>query len=242
MRIELRIARSGGPAGRPGRPAQAERRVRPSARARRAEGRIDLFRLDVPANDSVLSALVRVYECLDSTLAFRYACGKIKCGECGVVVNGTPCLACRKLVEPLLVVESLPGLPLVRDLVVDRTAVLRDLLEHTRVLAEGAGGPDAPRPAVPASAPQPSPTWSANDIALASDCCECLLCQSACPVWRRRPDAFPGPLGLLWLAQAGGPQATQQVLPLCTGCGRCIEVCPSDKGFLRMIIPVQTMG
>ena len=170
MRIELRIARSGGPAGRPGRPAQAERRVRPSARARRAEGRIDLFRLDVPANDSVLSALVRVYECLDSTLAFRYACGKIKCGECGVVVNGTPCLACRKLVEPLLVVESLPGLPLVRDLVVDRTAVLRDLLEHTSALAERAGGPDAAgcrprrrdRPRHGAPTTSPSPPIAAN--------------------------------------------------------------------------------
>lgn len=197
MRVELRI-----------------RRWDPSAPQTE---RVDHFTLHMPAGDSVLSALVRVYEEHDPTLAFRYACGMMKCGECGVVVNGTPCLACERLLEPDVLVEPLPGLPLLRDLAVDRNAVLARLREQV--------GEEDAADETPDTAPGDlQAAQRVEDHIRVTECCECLLCMAVCPVWHKRPDEFPGPLGLLWLAQGS---AVTGAAELCTGCGRCQAVCPA---------------
>ena len=79
--------------------------------------------LNVPAGMTVLEALLRIQAEQDGTLVFRYACRGAVCGSCALVINGHIDLACRSQVRGLgsdtIVVEPLPNLPVLKDLVVD---------------------------------------------------------------------------------------------------------------------------
>jgi succinate dehydrogenase / fumarate reductase iron-sulfur subunit len=191
--------------------------------------RYDVFKSDLPQGETVLSALVKIYEEFDPTLSFRFACGKIKCGECAVMVNKTPCLACDRLVESEMVIEPLPNLPIIKDLVIDRNKALKTAFEIAPSLA------DLKKPAA-----------SAEDLQVIDEyirftgCYECLICQSTFPVLKKQPGKFPGPLGLLWLMQrkltAGEANNIEEIVRLCTACGRCWKACPSEKKFLEPAI------
>jgi succinate dehydrogenase / fumarate reductase iron-sulfur subunit len=107
--------------------------------------RYDTFEIEPPPGMTVLSALFRIQEDLDDSLAFRYACRGAVCGNCAMLINKVPRLACRTRIEPLLkgegkikmspfpgtketvswdpeneiLVEPLPSLPKIKDLIVD---------------------------------------------------------------------------------------------------------------------------
>jgi len=72
----------------------------------------------------LLDALIQLKE-KDPTLAFRRSCREGVCGSDGVNMNGKNGLACITPVSTLrkgnskIVIRPLPGLPVVRDLVVD---------------------------------------------------------------------------------------------------------------------------
>ena len=71
----------------------------------------------------VLGAL-KVLKIQDETLSFRSSCGEGVCGSDGMNINGKNGLAC---VTPLaslkspVVLRPLPGMPVIRDLIVDLT-------------------------------------------------------------------------------------------------------------------------
>ena len=72
----------------------------------------------------VLDALIALKE-TDPTLSFRRSCREGVCGSDGMNMNGKNGLACITPLSALgkgkIVVRPLPGLPVVRDLVVDMT-------------------------------------------------------------------------------------------------------------------------
>lgn len=72
---------------------------------------------------TILDALLKIQEEQDPTLVFRYSCRGAVCGSCGMVINGHPNLACRvqlcHLPSPGILVEPLPNLPIIKDLIVD---------------------------------------------------------------------------------------------------------------------------
>ena len=94
---------------------------------------VELFRFD-PEVDSepkyskfrvpykghtVLNALSYIYENLDSTFAFRWACSKGFCRCCVVSVNGKPVLACMEPASRYMRIEPHPKFKMIKDLVVD---------------------------------------------------------------------------------------------------------------------------
>jgi succinate dehydrogenase / fumarate reductase iron-sulfur subunit len=74
-----------------------------------------------PHDRMLLDALVRV-KAVDDTLAFRRSCREGVCGSDAMNINGRNGLACvtnlKTLSEPV-VLKPLPGLPVIRDLIVD---------------------------------------------------------------------------------------------------------------------------
>ena len=76
-----------------------------------------------PSDRMLLDALVRI-KVSDDTLALRRSCREGVCGSDAMNINGKNGLACiTKLVdlkEPV-VIRPLPGLPIIRDLIVDMT-------------------------------------------------------------------------------------------------------------------------
>jgi len=104
----------------------------------------DRFEIPVSKGMSVLDALFYIQDHYDSMLAFRYACRGAICGSCGIIIDKVPLLACRTQVstvktakkpinlpefrfgdhpdwnqETEILIEPLPNMTILKDLVVD---------------------------------------------------------------------------------------------------------------------------
>lgn len=77
-----------------------------------------------PTDKMLLDALMRIKSDEDDSLSFRRSCREGVCGSDAMNINGKNGLACitnlNELKEPI-VLRPLPGLPVVRDLIVDMT-------------------------------------------------------------------------------------------------------------------------
>src|SRR5690606_34289577 len=78
--------------------------------------------LDVDPNERVLDGLHMIKWARSGSLAFRRSCAHGICGSDAMLINGQNRLACKVLVKDLgdrITVEPLPGLPVLKDLIVD---------------------------------------------------------------------------------------------------------------------------
>lgn len=77
-----------------------------------------------PTDKMLLDALQRIKSDVDDSLALRRSCREGVCGSDAMNINGKNGLACttnlNELSEPI-VLKPLPGLPVIRDLIVDMT-------------------------------------------------------------------------------------------------------------------------
>ncbi len=192
----------------------------------------------VPAEGraTVLQSLLYIYENLDSTLAFEYSCRYAKCGLCGVEVNGRPGLACTAFLNnDQTLVGPLANLPVIRDLVVDRSPLDR-LLKDQKIFFSGT---------VPDESPGTDQCGAGDCFPLLEvpeglkkllSCVECFSCHAACPNLDYSDPAlnrFAGPLVFLKLAQLHldprdqknrKSQARRLGIEQCATCRRCY--CP----------------
>jgi succinate dehydrogenase/fumarate reductase iron-sulfur protein len=203
-------------------------------------GRYNTYVLDVDPSETVLGILVKIHHDFDACLAFRFACGVVKCGECAVEVNQSPYLACEKVVAEEMKIRPLAGLPLIKDLVIDRRAVLGQILKLMPglfAIKEGAGLRGL------------NPTDGDKFVRM-TKCFECLICQSVCPVRADMNEKFVGPLGLLWLGQmsldpAKRPFIKSEIdvaLEMCVRCGLCSEACPCSEDIIGLAIDTLEKG
>jgi succinate dehydrogenase / fumarate reductase iron-sulfur subunit len=86
------------------------------------------FTIETTPETTVLSALEDIKANQDGSLTFRRSCRHAICGSCAMMVNRRNTLICSKpLAETLdkngkVTIEPLPYLPVIRDLVVDRSS------------------------------------------------------------------------------------------------------------------------
>src|SRR5581483_7263402 len=99
----------------------------------------------------VLDALNWIAENAATDLAFRWFCGSKMCGTCALRMNGREVLACWEAVEPVMVIEPLRNLPVVRDLVVDRAPYERKVAQLEPWLERATPYPQFPEPLTHAS-------------------------------------------------------------------------------------------
>lgn len=126
---------------------------------------------------TALEVLLHAQEADHPDLAFRYGCRNERCGLCTVEINGRPRLACRDRVRDGDRIEALSTLPVLRDLVNDRTSVDRRLTGRLPALP-------------PSSAPSSTmtPTWRHLE-----KCIQCFACLDGCPLHANgagNPEAF----------------------------------------------------
>lgn len=198
------------------------------------QGNYSTYNLEVEPTETVLGILVKINHEMDAGLAFRFACGVVKCGECALEVNGSSCLACEKAVDAEMRIRPLPDLPVVKDLVIDRRLVfdrvLKQLPQLSRmkesVTLRGLGAD------------------STEKFVRMTKCFECLMCQSTCPLHPSVEEGFIGPLGLLWLGQMSldpskRPFIENEInasLETCLRCGACSGVCPCSEDIIGLAI------
>ncbi|MBO4861962.1 MAG: 4Fe-4S dicluster domain-containing protein [Firmicutes bacterium] len=203
-----------------------------------AKGKYVTYNMDVPDTDMVLDILEKIYHEYDPSLSYRYACGIARCGECAMVINDVPCLACEKQIEPEMTIRPL-DLPLIKDTVINR----RQVFDHIREILPKPGDVDDIYDSFEEMDEEVAHRKIENNIRLTT-CFECMICQSMCPRYRSDDKGFPGPLGLLFLTQmnenpAQRPLAEKDLEMMaasCVACGKCARFCPAEKKPLHLAL------
>lgn len=77
------------------------------------------FQVPFHQEDTVLDALVYIYENLDGSIGFRYSCKQRLCMGCRAKVNGKSVLTCKAQMLREVTIEPLDTYEVIRDLTVD---------------------------------------------------------------------------------------------------------------------------
>jgi succinate dehydrogenase / fumarate reductase iron-sulfur subunit len=200
------------------------------------------YLLEVPEGMTVLEALLRIQAEQDGSLAFRYACRGAVCGSCAMLINGRVELACRTQVRSLgsekIIVQPLPHLPVLKDLVVDMEPFFRRNLAVAPWLQPAGPDPEGERLVDPVQWAEAEPY---------TNCILCASCYGVCPV-TERDEGYLGPAALAknyrFLADVRDGAEEQRLSQVdgkqgvwgCDMVWSCVEVCPKN------VPPTQGIG
>ena len=185
----------------------------------------------------------------DVSVAFRRSCREGVCGSDGMNINGMNRLACVTPVSEVvkkgkLVLRPLPGLPVIRDLVVDMSIFYQQYEKIQPYLIN-----DNPEPAIE-RLQSPEDREKLDGL---YECILCACCSTACPSFWWNPDKFVGPAGLLqayrFLADSRDTATAERLDNLddpfsvfrCRGIMNCVSVCPKGLNPTRAIGHIRTM-
>ena len=179
----------------------------------------------------LLEALLELKQ-QDESLSFRRSCQEGVCGSDAMNINGRNGLACitplSELKEPVCL-RPMPGLPVIRDLIVDMTQFYQQYRNVKPYLIVHDPEPEVER--------QQSPQERDRLDGL-YECILCGCCSTSCPSFWWNPDKFLGPAALLqaWRFLADSrDQAEDERLETLEGPYRlfrchtimnCVDVCP----------------
>jgi succinate dehydrogenase / fumarate reductase iron-sulfur subunit len=197
---------------------------------------ISLERSDV----MLLDALLRI-KAQDDSLSLRRSCREGVCGSDAMNINGKNGLACITRIADLrepIELRPLPGLPVIRDLVVDMSQFFKQYHSVQPYLVNEDPPPERERLQSPEERDELNGLW---------ECILCACCSTACPSFWWNPDKFVGPAGLLqayrFLADSRD-QATNERLDnledpyrlfRCHSIMNCVDVCPKSLNPTRAI-------
>jgi len=189
----------------------------------------------------LLDVLVRIKSDLDDSLSFRRSCREGVCGSDAMNINGKNGLACvtniNELTQPV-VLRPLPGLPVVRDLVVDMTLFWKQYHSIKPYLINDTTPPERERLQSPAEREKLDGLY---------ECILCACCSTACPTYWWNPDKFVGPAGLLqayrFMADSRDTALAERLdnvddayrLFRCRTIMNCADVCPKGLNPARAI-------
>jgi len=212
--------------------------------------RMQDYQVDIPpGKDMMVLDVLQMVKDVDPTVTYRRSCREGVCGSDGLNINGRNGLAC---ITPLssivkndkLVVRPLPGLPVIRDLVVDMTVFYKQY-ERIKPYLQN----DNPPPAIERLQ---SPEERAKLDGL-YECILCACCSTNCPSFWWNPDKFVGPAGLLqayrFLADSRDTHTEERLAELedpfsvfrCRGIMNCVAVCPKGLNPTKAIGHIRDM-
>jgi succinate dehydrogenase / fumarate reductase, iron-sulfur subunit len=151
---------------------------------------------DVPVAPGmvVLDALHYIRENLDPTLVWRYSCRMGVCGSCGMLINGSPTLACNTQImdvsETEITVGPLPNFRVMKDLVPE----LSVMFEKHRSVSPFILRKNLEEQDDPAGEFYQTPEDLEGFLQL-TYCIKCGCCMAACPTLATDPD-YLGPMPL----------------------------------------------
>ena len=211
----------------------------------------DLYKIESRRGITVLDALFQIQDRMDASLSFRYSCRGAVCGSCAMLINGEPRLACRTQLESVrdsdlklksfgalesqakgwnpeteILVEPLPNLPVLKDLVVDMSKFY-DVLESMRLWADPIDD-ESPRLQTPEER---------GRIDRLVNCILCAICYGSCPVNAENEDYVgPAALAKAWRfhedSRTPEPERyseearSRKGAPLCDLVMNCVKACP----------------
>jgi succinate dehydrogenase / fumarate reductase iron-sulfur subunit len=191
-------------------------------------------------DNMLLDALVRVKD-MDDSFAFRRSCREGVCGSDAMNINGKNGLACITKIADLpdhVTLRPLPGLPVIRDLIVDMTQFFKQYHSIKPFVVNHDAPPERERLQSPAEREELNGLY---------ECILCACCSTACPSFWWNPDKFVGPAGLLqayrFIADTRDQETAARLDNLedpyrlfrCHSIMNCVDVCPKGLNPTRAI-------
>ncbi|HBO95985.1 MAG TPA: succinate dehydrogenase iron-sulfur subunit [Gammaproteobacteria bacterium] len=208
------------------------------------------YQIETGGNDlTVLDVLSLVKE-QDSTMAYRRSCREGVCGSDGMNINGKNGLACITSISQAtggkgkLVLRPLPGLPVIRDLVVDMTMFYNQYEKIKPYLVNDTPAPPIERLQMPEERDKLDGLY---------ECILCACCSTSCPSFWWNPEKFIGPAGLLqayrFIADSRDTMTEQRLSDLddpfslfrCRGIMNCVNVCPKGLNPTKAIGHIRSL-
>jgi succinate dehydrogenase / fumarate reductase, iron-sulfur subunit len=206
--------------------------------------------VDLPeGKDLMVLDVLELLKAADPTLAYRRSCREGVCGSDGINMNGKNGLACITPVSEVakrgkLVLRPLPGLPVIRDLIVDMEQFYKNYERVKPYLLNDQRPPAQERLQTPEQRAELDGLY---------ECILCACCSTSCPSFWWNPDKFIGPAGLLqayrFLADSRDTATVERLAELddpfsvfrCRGIMNCVAVCPKGLNPTRAIGKIRTM-
>jgi succinate dehydrogenase / fumarate reductase, iron-sulfur subunit len=220
----------------------------------------DTHTVDLGEKQSVLDAILKIKDDDDGSIGIRCSCQQAICGSCGVRMNGKPGLACNTHLEeaarrghgtgwnppeegqeqPVITVEPMGNMPVIRDLIVDMDAVhWKKVRRVTPWLINKEPVPEREYVV---------PHENMVDVTQTMACIQCGACVSDCLAMEVDP-LFVGPAALAKAYRfVGDPRDAQHGERLrdlsedphgiydCTHCFNCIDACPKGVDPMSQIM------
>lgn len=207
------------------------------------------YEVDTQGKDLMVLDVLEMLKAQDPTLAYRRSCREGVCGSDGMNINGKNGLACIKALSECvennkLILRPLPGLPVIRDLVIDMSQFYAQYKKVQPYLQN-----DTPPPAIE-RLQSPEDREKLDGL---YECILCACCSTSCPSFWWNPDKFIGPAGLLqayrFLADSRDTATEERLAKLddpfsvfrCHGIQNCVSVCPKGLNPTRAIGHIRNM-
>lgn len=183
----------------------------------------------------------------DPTLSFRRSCREGVCGSDGINVNGVNMLSCITKIEDLgtdhLVIQPLPGMPVMRDLVVDVTDFFEKFITVKPYLIRKSPTPDKEFYQSPEDRKKLDGLY---------ECILCGCCSSSCPsYWADKNYLGPNAFLRAWRYLADSrDEGADERLPIlndkhgvwrCHTIYNCVEACPKELNPTKAIVEIRRM-
>jgi succinate dehydrogenase / fumarate reductase iron-sulfur subunit len=208
------------------------------------------YQVETGGKDLMVLDILALLKEQDATITYRRSCREGVCGSDGMNMNGKNGLACITPVseaiqgKDTLILRPLPGLPVIRDLVVDMSLFYQQYEKIKPYLINNTP--------VPAQERLQSPEDRAKLDGL-YECILCACCSTSCPSFWWNPDKFIGPAGLLqayrFIADSRDTATAERLTDLddpfslfrCRGIMNCVSVCPKGLNPTKAIGHIRSM-
>ncbi|WP_028451306.1 succinate dehydrogenase iron-sulfur subunit [Chitinilyticum aquatile] len=202
--------------------------------------------VDTTTERKLLDALVKL-KVVDETLSFRRSCREGVCGSDAMNINGKNGLACITDIDTLkqpIEVRPLPGLPVIRDLIVDMTQFFKQYHSIKPYVINDTPAPDRERL---------QSQEDRKELDGLYECILCACCSTSCPSFWWNPDKFVGPAGLLaayrFIADTRDTATNERLDNLedpyrlfrCHTIMNCVDVCPKELNPTKAIGKIKEM-
>jgi succinate dehydrogenase / fumarate reductase iron-sulfur subunit len=207
-----------------------------------AAPRMQSYEVELDGSERMLLDALMKLKKMDETLSFRRSCREGVCGSDAMNINGKNGLACltNMLTLPKKIsLRPLPGLPVVRDLIVDMTQFFKQYHSIRPYLVNDTPPPEKERLQSPEEREELDGLY---------ECILCASCSTACPSFWWNPDKFVGPAGLLqayrFIADSRDQVTSERLDNLedpyrlfrCHTIMNCVDVCPKGLNPTKALI------
>jgi succinate dehydrogenase / fumarate reductase, iron-sulfur subunit len=205
------------------------------------------YEVELDGSERMLLDVLMKLKKQDDSISYRKSCREGVCGSDAMNINGKNGLACLTNMLTLpqkITLRPLPGLPVIRDLIVDMSQFFKQYHSIKPYIVNDTAPPEKER------LQSPEDREKLNGV---YECILCACCSTSCPSFWWNPDKFVGPAGLLqayrFIADSRDHEREERLDNLedpyrlfrCHTIMNCVDVCPKGLNPSRAIANIRGM-